>query len=87
MMGERLPSDRLEALLRRTWSDPVAVTTPKAGTAFAVRHGLNRVPSQVIVTYKSAACDVYDAGSPGWTASTAYLKATVAGAKLKIAFR
>lgn len=87
--------DMIETILRREWSDVVEVSTPAtAGSVFVVQHGLGKVPSQYIVTYKSGACDVYDAyqgqmSTPNyrWTNTSAFFKATAGGVVLRLTFR
>ena len=66
-------------------SEGVAVTCPtSANTEFIVRHELGRVPIGVLVMHKDRAVDVYDSRSDAWTATSIFLKATVASAVIKL---
>jgi len=63
---------------------PFLTTAPAtAGQIFSVQHGLGRLPRGWVVIYKSAACDVYDAGLK-WDAQYIYLKATAANTILQL---
>ncbi|UCD07833.1 MAG: hypothetical protein JSW41_02610, partial [Candidatus Aenigmatarchaeota archaeon] len=51
--------------------------TGAANTEFSVTHQLDRVPVGYIVTYINKAGVIYDSGT-AWTATTMYLKCSVA---------
>lgn len=75
---------RLGAIEGKLPTYPITVQTPAAaGDVIQVEHGLGRIPEGWIVTYKSAACDLYDAGY-SWTTQFMFLKATAAGVLLQI---
>lgn len=67
------------------WSSTVDVTFTAANTEVAVSHGLGRVPTGYILVKSSAATALYD-GTTTNTASTIYLKASVAATVKIIVF-